>query len=219
MRKSRFPIGAVVCLAVGLAAVSNLGADAPDQRAAAPYRSADAGANTLFLTGQFLVAARKMPDPRFERTVILITDHDTTGASGFVINKIFGAGPLSTFLQGFGIDGGSSPETVALHYGGPVEIGAAAVLHGTDYRDVSTKRISKNLAWSNHKDVLEAIAAGKGPKQRIFILGYSGWAPGQLEGEMAREDWLTAPADAALIFGKDFDTLWDRILAKAGIKL
>jgi putative AlgH/UPF0301 family transcriptional regulator len=36
---------------------------------------------------------------------------------------------------------------------------------------------------------------------------------------MAREDWLTAPADAALIFGKDFDTLWDRILAKAGIQL
>ncbi|MEQ8195976.1 MAG: YqgE/AlgH family protein [Rhodospirillales bacterium] len=205
MRTVRFLCVFVACLAMAVPVTSAHGAE-PES-------------HSRFLTGQFLVAARKMPDPRFGKTVVLITEHDTTGAMGFVINKIFGEGPLSTFLNGFGIKGGSSEETIGLHYGGPVEIGLAAVLHGTDYSDSSTKRISKNLAWSSHRDVFEAIAAGKGPKKRVFILGYSGWAAGQLESELAREDWLTAPADAELIFDKDFDTLWGRILAKAGIKL
>ncbi len=183
-------------------------------------QAAEPSRNTLFLEGQFLVAAPKMPDPRFAKTVILMVKHDATGAMGFVINKVFGRGPLPIFLKGFGIKAETTVnETVVLYYGGPVELESAAVLHSLDYKDVSTKKIGKNLAWSNRKDVLSAVAAGKGPKERIFILGYSGWSPGQLEQEMAREDWLTAPADGALVFDQDPKTLWDRIMIKAGVKL
>ena len=179
----------------------------------------DAPNNTLFLKGQFLVATKNMPDPRFAKTVILMVHHDRTGAQGFVINKAFGRGPLSKLLKGFGINSAKTQETVGLYYGGPVELDLAAVLHSPDYHDVSTKKISKTLAWSHHRDVLTAIAGGKGPAKRVFVLGYSGWSPGQLEREMARDSWLTAPADADLIFDKDPKTLWDRILAKAGVKL
>ncbi|MEL0108004.1 MAG: YqgE/AlgH family protein [Rhodospirillaceae bacterium] len=182
-------------------------------------RASEAPKNTLFLKGQFLVAAKKMPDPRFAKTVILMVHHDRTGAQGFVINKVIGKGALAKFLQGFGVKSQAKPETVGLYYGGPVEFDRVAVLHSPDYRDASTKKISKNLAWSDRKDVLTAIANGKGPQKRMFIFGYSGWAPGQLEHEMAQETWLTAPADADLIFDKDPKTLWDRILAKAGLKL
>lgn len=182
-------------------------------------QSEEAPKNTLFLKGQFLVAAKKMPDPRFAKTVILMAHHDKKGAHGFVINKVIGKGSLAKFLKGFGITSKAKPETVGLYYGGPVELDSAAVLHSSDYKDESTKRISKNLAWSDRKDVLMAIANGKGPKQRMFIFGYSGWSPGQLEREMAQDTWLTAPADAELIFDKDPKTLWDRILAKAGLKL
>jgi len=204
----------VVLFGIAIYPVASQAADQAANQAAEPSR------NTLFLTGQFLVAAPKMPDPRFAKSVILMVNHDTSGAMGFVINKVFGRGPLPLFLKGFGVDATTTvKETVVLYYGGPVELESAAVLHSPDYKDVSTKKISKNLAWSNRKDVLSAVATGKGPNKRIFILGYSGWSPGQLEREMAREDWLTAPADAALIFDKDPKTLWDRIMAKAGIKL
>ena len=181
--------------------------------------AADSPKNTMFMKGQFLVASKKMPDPRFAKTVILMVHHDETGAQGFVINKAFGWGPLAKLLKGFGITSTTTQETVGLYYGGPVELSLAAVLHSPDYKGVSTKKISNNLAWSNHKNVLSAIAEGKGPAKRVFMLGYSGWSPGQLEGEMAREMWFTAPADAELIFDKDPKTLWDRIIAKAGVKL
>ena len=182
-------------------------------------QAAEPSQNMLFLKGQFLVAAKKMPDPRFAKTVILMVQHDTTGAMGFVINKVIGRGPLASFLKGFGVASKTTPETVGLFYGGPVELESAAVLHSPDYKDLSTKQVGKNLVWSNRTDVLSAIANGKGPNKRMFILGYSGWSPGQLEHELAREDWLTAPADAELIFDKDPKTLWDRIVAKAGVKL
>ena len=185
----------------------------------ATTRAADSSTGTLFLKGQFLVASKKMPDPRFAKTVILMVHHDETGAQGFAINKAFGWGPLAKLLKGFGITSTTTQETVGLYYGGPVELSLAAVLHSPDYKGISTNKISNNLAWSNHKNILSAIAEGKGPAKRVFMLGYCGWSPGQLESEIAREMWLTAPADAELIFDKDPKTLWDRIMAKAGVKL
>ena len=68
-------------------------------------------------------------------------------------------------------------------------------------------------------DVMQAIAEGRGPRNSLFAMGYSGWGAGQLEGEIARGDWLFAPADEALIFDKDQKTKWDRASEKAGLKL
>jgi putative transcriptional regulator len=67
--------------------------------------------------------------------------------------------------------------------------------------------------------VLKDLAAGKGPRWVLFVMGYAGWGPQQLEGEMARADWLTAPEDLGLIFGDDQETKWERARTGAGLAL
>lgn len=66
-------------------------------------------------------------------------------------------------------------------------------------------------------DILKAIAEGKGPQQSMFALGYSGWAPGQLETEIQANGWLHGPADREILFGEDVELAYDRALSKIGI--
>jgi putative transcriptional regulator len=175
-----------------------------------------------FVAGQLLVASPAMGDPRFARTVICMLTHDGDGAMGLVVNRAFGQGPLSALLNGFGVDDVEpdlDEEPVRLHYGGPVERGRGFVLHSTDYRGPSTRPVGEGLAVSSGRDVLDAVAAGEGPAHRVFLLGYAGWGPGQLEGEMAREDWLTAPAEPSLVFARDLDAVWEAAMALAGLSL
>jgi len=173
----------------------------------------------LSAAGEFLVASPGMTDPRFSRTVIYMIAHDADGAMGLVVNRSYGEGPLSELLSGFGVErtGQTADVTVRLHYGGPVEPGRGFVLHGADYDGPSTMTgAGGRVAVSTGTDVLRAVAGGTGPKQRLFILGYAGWSAGQLDGEIASEDWLTAPADVGLLFADDLDTVWERAMVAAG---
>lgn len=175
------------------------------------------------LAGQFLVASPQMPDPRFARTVIYMVSHDAQGAMGLVVNHGWGTGSLRSLLQGFGVDakadGPDAAATVRLYAGGPVEQGRGFVLHSTDYAGASTRVIGSGVALSADPDVLQAMADGEGPRRHLILLGYAGWGPGQLESELARDDWLTAPADANRVFSEDFEHLWEDILRSAGTPL
>ena len=172
-----------------------------------------------FLRGKLLVATARIGDPRFSRTVIYMIRHDAEGAMGLVVNRVYGAGPLNTLLKGFGIDADDAHETVHLHYGGPVEPSRGFVLHSDDYEGPDTRLVDTGVALSTGADVFEAMADGAGPQRRLFILGYAGWGPGQLEGELARDDWVTAPADASLIFSDDLESLWEEAISRAGLAL
>ena len=102
--------------------------------------------------------------------------------------------------------------------GGPVEPGRGFVLHSSDYfKADSTLPIAENICLTATLDILKAIAKGRGPSSSLLALGYSGWAPGQLEEEIQGNGWLNCPADAELIFGRDLDSKYDRALAKMGI--
>ncbi|MCU0840011.1 MAG: YqgE/AlgH family protein [Rhodospirillales bacterium] len=172
------------------------------------------------LTGQFLVATPRMEDPRFARTVILMISHDEKGAMGLVVNRAFGQGSLSQLLTGFGVTEYRRTEsTVRLFYGGPVEPERGFVLHSGDYKGISTRRIDEHVSVSTGKDVLEAIAAGNGPAEAMFIIGYAGWSAGQLEREMARDDWLTAPGNPQLIFSEHPERTWGEVYREAGLVL
>ena len=175
--------------------------------------------NTNYLAGQLLVASPRMGDPRFARTVIYMVSHDKDGALGLVVNKAYGSGPMEKFLKGFNIDPGQIKGDIRLHYGGPVEPAAGLVLHTADYRGPGTRVVNATMALTTGMGVLKAIAEGHGPRHSLFALGYSGWGPGQLEGEIARGDWFSAPADEDLIFDDDLKTKWDRASGKAGLKL
>jgi putative transcriptional regulator len=178
-----------------------------------------AGASGTSLTGQLLVASPRIGDPRFAETVIYIVAHSEEGAMGLVVNRTYGNGPLQGLLAGFGITAAVQPTTVRLQYGGPVETKRGFVLHSADYTGPSTTPVAAGMAFSTGRDVLQAVADGRGPQRRLFILGYAGWGPGQLEAELAGNDWLTAPAETSLIFAEDIESVWRRALQRAGTPL
>jgi len=172
-----------------------------------------------YLAGQLLVATPEMGDPRFAETVIYMLRHDETGAMGLIINKPIARGPISDLLRGLGVEDEEAKGEIILHYGGPVEPLRVFVLHTDDYADSKTQRVDGGIAVSAGPEIMRAMARGKGPRESIFALGYAGWAPGQLEGEIGRGDWFSIPAEPALIFQGDPAKKWDRATARGGSRL
>jgi putative transcriptional regulator len=82
-----------------------------------------------------------------------------------------------------------------------------------------TQVVKDGLAFSVQSDVLTAIADGQGPRRWLFVLGYAGWAPGQLEAEIQRGDWITVEPDQALLFDVPAERKWDRAIARRAIEL
>ena len=171
------------------------------------------------LTGKLLVATASMGDPRFKRTVIYIVQHDTGGAMGLIINRAIGKLPLAKLLAGFGREPEGVGGDIDIHYGGPVERRLGFVLHTPDYVQKDTTVVNGEVALTRVLDILLAISKGKGPKRSLFAFGYAGWGPRQLEGEIARRDWVTVPGDAKFVFDGKLETKWRRAMDRHGIDL
>jgi putative transcriptional regulator len=166
------------------------------------------------LTGQLLVASPKIGDPRFQRTVILMVRHDKTGALGITINRPVAVRALATMLERFGDSPSSDGGTVTIFAGGPVQPEIGFVIHTADYDRPETMPVNADLAVTATPQVLRDMARNKGPRKALVALGYAGWAPGQLEAELARDDWLVAPADPALVFDTPRERVWDEAMAR-----
>ncbi len=172
------------------------------------------------LTGKYLVASPELRDPNFYHTVIYMVHHDSQGAMGVVINRLMAKGPIGKLLEGFGLDSQRSSETqLSMHYGGPVEPGSSLMIHRKDYRNDSTINIGGRLAMSSADDVLNDIARGRGPADRLLVLGYAGWGAAQLEKEITSGTWHVIDADETLLFDDDITTKWQRALALRGFEL
>lgn len=171
------------------------------------------------LAGQLLVATPLMPDPRFMRTVIYMVQHDSGGAMGLVLNRPMVEIPLARMLEQLGIESKDASGTIRTHYGGPVERTRGFMLHTADYVGASTLLIKDGVAMTWQPEIWRAIADGTGPRRRLFILGHSGWAPGQLEAEMWAGNWIAVPADEALVFDEDYDGKWPRAMARRTLRL
>lgn len=178
------------------------------------------------LTGQLLVATDRLRDPNFAGTVVYVARHDADGAFGLIVNRPIGSGPLGELIRLLDTDakeGDDAPEAagqeVTIRFGGPVERTAGFVLHTDDYAGEPAIDTGHGLAVSNHMNILADAAAGHGPRRLLFALGYSGWGPGQLEAELAREDWLTAPYEEDLVFGPEDAAKWAAAMATAGVDL
>ncbi|MYE00208.1 MAG: YqgE/AlgH family protein [Alphaproteobacteria bacterium] len=168
-----------------------------------------------WLTGQLLIAMPSMSDPRFERTVIYMCAHSEEGAMGLVINKSLESLSFTDLLEQLGVE--DSEAEMAILSGGPVETGRGFVLHSSDYDREGSLAVSDDIRLTATIDVLKAIAVGSGPERRLLALGYAGWAPGQLEGEIQENGWLTAPADDAILFDDALESKWSRAIAKLGV--
>ena len=172
-----------------------------------------------FFVGQLLVATTEMNDPRFAESVIYMVKHDASGAMGLVINKPMAKGSMEDLLKGFGLEGKSSKREIIIHYGGPVGARQGFVLHSDETLLESSTKVANGIAMTADAKMIEAMAAGKGPRQSLFMLGYAGWAPGQLEGELKMNSWIVVPGDKALIFGTNADKKWRQAIDKQQIPL
>jgi len=170
------------------------------------------------LTGQCLIAMPGMGDPRFNHSLVYLCAHSEDGAMGLIVNKPTDDLTLRDLLDQLDIECASADTGSRIYFGGPVETGRGFVLHGDDYRSpMATLEVSEALRMTATLDILEEIAAGRGPARYILTLGYSGWGPGQLEGEIAQNAWLTCPADADLMFATPDSKKWEGALERIGV--
>ena len=182
-------------------------------------------ADSPYLDGQLLIAMPTMTDKRFHRSVIFMCAHSSDGAMGLIINQKAKNIGFADLLGQLDILPEQPDETIEerleemiVHVGGPVDGGRGFVLHTSDYfvKD-STLSIGKDMCLTATMDILRAIATGTGPKQAILALGYSGWAAGQLEGEIQANGWLHVPSDPEIVFDLDLDQKYEQALLKIGV--
>ena len=171
--------------------------------------------STVWLTGQLLIASPQLRDPPFAHAVILLAQHSRAGALGLVINRpLERARPIAGLLAALGADASGVSESVRVFLGGPVNPDIGFVLHSAEYRVADTVDIDGRVALTAAVDILRDIGLGKGPSKSLLAFGYAGWAPAQLEDEMAHGAWVTVPEDPALVFDDDRAQVWTDALAR-----
>jgi putative transcriptional regulator len=165
------------------------------------------------LAGQLLIAAPTIGDPRFAHTVILIIRHDKNGAFGVVINRPVGERSISSLLEATGDSDPDAMGSVQVFAGGPVQPELGFVVHSAEYHREETIDVDSRVAMTASRQIVRDIGHNQGPKKSLFAFGYAGWAPAQLEGEIARHDWFTTPEEPKLIFDDERDNLWEDAMA------
>ncbi|MFV0681143.1 YqgE/AlgH family protein [Ottowia sp.] len=179
------------------------------------------------LTNHFLIAMPGMEDGTFSRSVVYVCDHSERGALGLIINKpgdinladLFDKVDLPLQRADLGV--------LPVFHGGPLQMERGFVLHDPIVVEglqpdesvyASTLSVPGGLEMTTSKDVLEAMSSGAGPRRVLVTLGYSSWAEGQLESEIARNSWLTVDADINLIFEAPIDQRYDLALSLLGLQ-
>lgn len=170
------------------------------------------------LAGSFLVSTPQMPDPRFEEHVIYICAHNSEGAMGVSVNRPNHIFSLAEILQGANLPV-PDKKLGPVYIGGPVELESAFILYLSDYFTEHKLDISETVSLTRETKVLEEIARGGGPSTYLFILGYTGWGPGQLENELVEKGWLTLPASDSIIFDVPDDQKWKAAAMQYGIDI
>lgn len=169
-----------------------------------------------YLSGQLLVASPSLKGRIFGQTVILMFRHDATGAFGVILNRPVEKRSLGELMRNFGVDGVTpTPEReITVHFGGPVSKQMAVVVHSNDFTHPNSIRITDFASAISPREFLRAMAEGKGPRRSVFAVGYAGWGPGQLEGELAEGSWVVAAPDRKFVFDKAYSTMWRRALER-----
>ncbi len=166
------------------------------------------------LAGDLLIASPQIGDPRFWHTVILIVVQDDGGTLGIVINRPVATVPLDGLLKAVGLNSAGIKGTIRIFAGGPMTPTVGYILHSAEYHRAGTIDIDGHVAMTQSPDILLDIGHGHGPKKSLIAFGYAGWAPGQLEFELARGDWFIIPETGKLVFDDKRDHVWDDAMAR-----
>lgn len=171
------------------------------------------------LRNHFLIAMPNLEDPNFNESVTYVCQHDENGAVGIVINRPghFTFADVFSRLDIEFVDSERARSPVLT--GGPVEPERGFVLHDTTEEFESTISVGANVSLTASRDVLEAIAAERGPKHALLALGYAGWGAGQLEAEIAANSWLSVEATPEVLFETPYPQRWTTAANLIGIDI
>lgn len=163
------------------------------------------------LQGHLLLDGGKLHGSFFHRSVVLICQHDEEGAFGLILNR----STDSKVGQAVVANLSETVKEQTLFLGGPVQPGALSYLHTDAF--VPEANVMLNLNLGHSLDTLMDLSEGASATQKLKLFaGYSGWTAGQLDQEMARNDWLVHPASLELIFDPKPEELWKKILRQKG---
>lgn len=163
------------------------------------------------MKGQLLLDSGQLSGSFFQRTVLLICEHNTEGAFGLVLNQSAGNKVGEVIVADLPDALRESP----LYLGGPVQPTALSFLHSDNF--LPEANVFPNLNLGHSLDDLVEIGESFSPVKKVkMFAGYAGWSPGQLEDEMKRKSWLTYPASLELVFDTPPEDLWQRILKNKG---
>ena len=172
-----------------------------------------------YLQQQMLIAMPAMADPNFSRSVTLMCQHNEEGAIGITINRRsdFTLGELLFQLR-IPCENQEISSMIVLE-GGPVSPERGFVLHTPCKGFDSSIQINDDIMVTTSRDVLAAIAEGKGPQHFLVALGYAGWGDGQLESEIRQNAWISVPADKGILFESALQNRWEKAVGTLGINI
>src|SRR6185436_14624237 len=160
-----------------------------------------------FLKGQVLLDSGQLRGSFFQRTVVLLCQHDAEGAFGLVLNRATGSKVGEMIVA----DLPDALKECPLYLGGPVQPTALSFLHSDTF--LPEANVMPNLNLGHSLDALLEIGESFSATRKVkMFAGYAGWSPGQLEDELKRDAWLTHPASLDLVFEVDPASLWQVIL-------
>ena len=169
--------------------------------------------------GKLLISSPEIAGDLFDKSIILICEHNANGTMGFIINKPLIDINVGTIWANLGYEEKnlrSASEDVFI--GGPLASNAMFVIHSPEYFiDKKTIKVCEEISVTGTKEITDDIQKGQGPRKLLFLLGYSGWAPGQLEDEIMRDSWFVSEKIENLIFGVDYKSKWSEALFLIGI--
>jgi putative transcriptional regulator len=157
--------------------------------------------------GQLLVATDEVRGPYFAQTVILLLQHDETGALGLVVNR-----PIDALaIESLRLHEDLAAYRDSFYWGGPMSQSTVRVLLRTDTPPEDAVPIFDAVYLVN-MDEASLADASKAPMLRFFV-GYAGWSKGQLEHELAFDSWYILPATEELVFAEDTGDIWRKLLS------
>jgi len=174
------------------------------------------------LVGQVLLATPTLQDRNFRDSVVLVCHHDEEGAMGLIVNRPQDVSIIDVLEDlklkpNRGYLSNLSENRSVSYEGGPVDPFRGFVLHDGWHIYDSTMQVTPELHLTTSRDILEEIAAGNGPEHFMLILGYAGWGAGQLEQELANNDWLVASTNHHLLFHTEPEFRWALAARSMGI--
>ncbi len=152
------------------------------------------------LVDKCLIATPAIKDPIFASSLIYMCEHSKQGSMGLVVNHETSQVLDDVFRQ-LEIDCNDEDiKNQPVYIGGPVQLEQGFVLHSSGDDWQNSVEVSNGIHLTSSLDILQAIARGRGPGDYLVMLGFSGWASGQLESELQQNSWLTSACDADLLF-------------------